>query len=86
MQQKYLRKRLAADVTAFEKTALVQLIEEATEVIHAAAKTLRWGFDSCHPDRPAEGSNADRLDDEIHDFNAAVDRLRDARTEASHGR
>lgn len=36
-------------LTEAEIERLVLLIEECTEVIQAATKTLRWGYDDTHP-------------------------------------
>jgi NTP pyrophosphatase (non-canonical NTP hydrolase) len=49
--------------------AIGWLIEEAVEVIHAAASCYRWGADNVHEGRP----NVQILKDEIEDLKKAIE-------------
>ncbi len=75
---KYLRKRLSGKVTAQQRYALVILMEEAGEVIQAASKALRWGFDSRNPDDASHPGNMDQLMNEVADVQEAMDRVKEA--------
>lgn len=59
-------------LSAAEIERLSLLIEEAGEVITAATKVLRHGWDSRNPDDTAHRGNRRELRDEITDLNAAV--------------
>lgn len=50
------------------------LVEECGEVLAAAGKTLRFGFDSCNPELPPEDreTNAVWLTRELHDLKRAI--------------
>lgn len=51
---------------------LAMLVEECGEVIQAATKVLRHGYESFDPDNPALTSNAEHLEREICDLLAVV--------------
>lgn len=57
--------------------ALAHLIEEAGEVLSAAGKTVRFGFDSYNPLLPLEQqeTNEDWLKREVHDLKLAIRKL-----------
>ncbi|MGX7025029.1 hypothetical protein [Vagococcus hydrophili] len=44
-----------------EEYLLVCLMEEASEIAQAAAKSIRFGLDDTHPDRPKETNEQDLL-------------------------
>ncbi len=44
-----------------EEYLLVCLMEESSEIAQAAAKSLRFGLDDTHPDRPTETNELDLL-------------------------
>ncbi len=70
-KSKYDRERLCGDdVTPQEQEQLVRLMEEAGEVVHACAKTLRWGWQSVNPTLPRDQqvSNAQYLQREVLDL------------------
>jgi len=50
--------------TASEQERLALLIEECCEIGQACTKTLRHGWDSCHPNNPAR-INRELLRDEV---------------------
>lgn len=52
-------------LSAAELERLAIVVEESAEVIHAAMKVVRHGYDSHHPDQPGRGNNRDMLTDEI---------------------
>ena len=58
-------------LTTDEKLQL--LIEEAAEIIHAASKCLRFGFDVDHG--TGYGNNRKKLSQELGDFRGIVDEL-----------
>lgn len=58
-------------ITKAEAERLHLLIEECGEVIQAATKVLRHGYESCHPERP-ERTNRDDLRREIIDVRAVM--------------
>jgi hypothetical protein len=57
---------------------LVHVTEECAEVIHAACKIQRWGWNSTNPDSVSQLSNGERLQLELRDLRGAVERLEDA--------
>jgi hypothetical protein len=62
-------------LTLPEHERLELLIEEAAEVIQAATKILRHGYDSYNPDDPDHPGNLVQLQAEIGHFLAACDRM-----------
>ena len=58
-------------LTEAERERLEMLIEEAGEVIQAATKVLRFGYNNYHPDRPSV-TNKQELASEIKDFEAVA--------------
>ena len=70
VDQRYLRPR---DVDF----CLAHVVEECGEVLAAAGKTQRWGFESYDPTIPIEKriSNAQWLRQEIDDLKGAIERL-----------
>lgn len=44
-----------------EEYLLVCLMEEASEIAQAAAKSIRFGLDDTHPNRPTENNELDLL-------------------------
>lgn len=44
-----------------EEYLLVCLMEESSEIAQAAAKSLRFGLDDTHPNRPTETNELDLL-------------------------
>lgn len=50
-----------------ESELLNLLLEESSEVIQAVSKTFRFGWDSCHPDKP-NFSNKEHLEEEVGDL------------------
>jgi NTP pyrophosphatase (non-canonical NTP hydrolase) len=54
---------------------LYYLIEECGEVLAAAGKSLRWGFDSVNPELPAaeQETNRDWLKRELSDLKYAIE-------------
>lgn len=61
----------ANDLTPAEQERLAMLIEECGEVITAATKILRHGYESYHPDRPGV-TNRDDLRREVTDVRAVL--------------
>lgn len=55
------------------------LVEECGEVLAAAGKSLRWGLDSRNPELPPgkRETNAEWLERELHDLEAAIARVRE---------
>ena len=49
-------------------------LEEAAEVVQAISKIFRFGWDSCHPDRPGH-TNKMHLEEEIGDLLCLVEIL-----------
>jgi NTP pyrophosphatase (non-canonical NTP hydrolase) len=43
------------------------LLEECAETIQAVSKVFRFGWDSCHPDKP-NWTNKDHLEEELGDL------------------
>lgn len=60
------------DLTAAQIERLAVLVEEHAEVIMAAAKTLRHGYDSYNPDKRHAGNNKSMLETEIGHAHAAA--------------
>lgn len=58
-----------------EAERLAYLIEEASEVIHAASKVLRHGYASYNPDDPDAGNNRRQLTSEMIDLAGAIARM-----------
>lgn len=78
MQSTYDRTRLMGDdVSPQEQELLVRLMEEAGEVIQAASKTLRWGWQSGNPNIPYEmrKTNREYLRGECDDLRKIANRL-----------
>lgn len=63
------------NLTAGEVERLAYLIEEASEVIKAAAKILRHGRESVNPDDPDAGDNVYQLEMELADFQMAINMM-----------
>lgn len=59
-------------ITDAERERLVLLIEECGEVIHAATKILRHGYESFNPDAPELPNNREQLRKEITDLRTAM--------------
>jgi len=55
---------------------LITLMEEASEVIKVASKMLRFGDDNFHP-TSGEGTNREKLQDELNDVFGVVALLQD---------
>ncbi len=72
------RRPLDATVTAEERQMLVRLMEEAGEVVQAAAKLLRFGFYSTSPEDPRQVTNWNALEGEIADLNRTMAEVRAA--------
>lgn len=53
----------------------VRLMEECAEVIHAASKGLRFGWNECHPERQV--TNREAVAQEMHDLVKAWNELAD---------
>jgi NTP pyrophosphatase (non-canonical NTP hydrolase) len=54
-------------ITPAESEICNILLEEASEVIQAVSKVFRFGWDSCHPDKP-NWTNKDHLEEELGDL------------------
>lgn len=52
----------------------IRIIEECSEVIKSVAKGVRFGWFSCHPDRPTS-NNLSELEAEMDDVRIAYDDL-----------
>ena len=61
-------------LSAAEAERLAMLIDECGEVIQAATKILRHGFESYHPDDPTT-SNRDLLTNEMADLFAVYEMM-----------
>ena len=59
-------------ISLAQEERLVLLIEEASEVIKEATKTLRFGFDGKNPLLEGARTNRENLESEIGNFNNAV--------------
>ena len=59
-------------ISLAQEERLVLLIEEASEVIKEATKTLRFGFESKNPLLEGARTNRENLESEIGNFNNAV--------------
>lgn len=70
---RYDNPELHHSVTPKEQELLVRLMEEAGEIVQAAAKVLRWGWYSAHPDGGL--SNLEALTTECDDLTFLVGRL-----------
>lgn len=64
-------------LTPAEDERLALLIEECAEVIQAAAKIQRHGYESCHPEK-RDWTNREELAKELGHLTHAVDRLTEA--------
>ena len=62
-------------LTKAETERLSLLVEECSEVIQAATKILRHGYESLNPDNPAHAGNRSDLEDEIGHVVFAVSML-----------
>jgi NTP pyrophosphatase (non-canonical NTP hydrolase) len=58
-----------------QRERLAMLIEEAGEVIQAATKILRHGYDSYHPKDPKLTSNRIQLQEELVDLLSVMDAM-----------
>lgn len=58
-----------------QRERLVILIEEAGEVIQAATKILRHGYDSYHPKDPEQTPNRTQLVEELIDLLSIMDAM-----------
>ena len=63
------------DLDASQEERLVILIEECSEVIKAATKTLRHGYESRNPAVPRARTNREDLAREIDDLRVAISLL-----------
>jgi hypothetical protein len=54
---------------------VVHVQEECAEVIQAACKIQRWGWDAINPDSASLLTNAERLVLELRDLRLAIERL-----------
>jgi hypothetical protein len=73
-----LNKQLEGDIhanglDADEQERLVCLMEECAEVIHAAGKTLRHGYDSRHPE--TQESNREAIQRELGQLQFTIDQM-----------
>ena len=66
------------ELSLAQEERLYLLIEECGEVIQAASKILRHGYNSYHPDHPSR-TNKDDLINELHDLLATIEILEDAK-------
>lgn len=74
-------------LTEAERELLVMLMEEAGEVVQAAAKVLRHGWESVNPHDPLLVSNRDALDLELRNVLAVLELMRRSRhVDARFGR
>lgn len=76
MKSRYDRKRLAPGVTSAERVLLVRLAEEAGELIHAIAKTLRFGWTSSNPEIITGEDNRQYVQRELGDVDEIARRLK----------
>ncbi len=53
-------------------TPIMRIIEECGEILQAAMKLERFGWDNHHPSDPPEWTNLDNLEKEILHLNEAV--------------
>jgi len=60
-------------LNAAQSERLALLIEECGEIIQAATKVLRHGYDSHHPFDPEETTNRRLLEGEIGDLSAIIE-------------
>lgn len=60
------------ELTPAEAERLAMLIEECSEVVHAAAKVLRHGYDSFDPTDESKGDNRRMLGLELGDLDAII--------------
>ena len=65
-------------LTASERERLEILAEECGEVVQAAMKVLRHGYDAYNPHEASPLDNRDRLEKEIGDVRAIVQMMVDA--------
>lgn len=56
------------NLTASQEELLLKLIEESSEVIKEACKTLHYGYESCNPFDPTRETNRDKIEKEIGDL------------------
>jgi NTP pyrophosphatase (non-canonical NTP hydrolase) len=54
-------------ITTEESEICNILLEEASEVVQAVSKVFRFGWDSCHPDKP-NFTNKEHLTEELGDL------------------
>jgi NTP pyrophosphatase (non-canonical NTP hydrolase) len=59
-------------MTPSERERLILLIEEAAEVQQIAAKILRHGYESYHPEDPDKKPNRNLLEMELGDLSFAI--------------
>jgi hypothetical protein len=67
--------RLSRDVNPKDRVLLVRLMEEAAELQHACAKTLRWGWDSTNPELNTGETNEQYIERELNDVVEMARRL-----------
>ena len=72
------------ELSPAEEERLYLLIEECGEVVQAATKILRHGYNSYHPERPLV-TNKDELVNELHDLLATIEILEDAKDVRTNG-
>lgn len=76
MDERYIPSRLTVDMTSEERVRLVKVMEEAGELIQAAAKCLLWGYESRNPLQTGfSPTNQMALIGEFGDLSEAMKRL-----------
>lgn len=76
---KYDRSRLHRAVSPAQQVLLVRLMEEASELQHACAKTLRWGWRSSNPVTGDQITNQEYVSTEMTDVADIWNRLQELR-------
>lgn len=66
-----------ANLTEAQRERLEMLVEECSEVVHAATKILRHGYDSYHPEKPETLVNRKDLQYELLDLWTICERMID---------
>lgn len=72
---RYKDKPLSDDVSPEEALLLVRVMEEASELIQCAAKILRFGPTSFHPDDPEKKTNIRLFRREVMDLRETLREL-----------